>query len=97
MPSITPEPKVKPQKPKPVQSPPQTIDVTALPGVPPHLPDMHIDIHSMSQENPARSYVLINMERYHKNDRLNNGLVVIDIVKEGVVMEYQGEKFLLRL
>lgn len=96
-PPSKPKPQLKPQTVEPVQTPRQEIDVNTLSGVPPHLPDMHIDIHSINQENPAKSYALINMERYHINDRLNNGLVVIDIVKEGVVMEYQGEKFLLRL
>lgn len=68
--------------------------LSKLPG---NLPVMNIDIHSVSQESPAKSYVLINMKRYRVGDRTDEGAVVADIVADGAILEYQGSHFLLPL
>ena len=43
--------------------------------IPVELPMMNIDIHSLSQQEPAKSYVLINMQRYRNGDRTAEGLL----------------------
>lgn len=58
------------------------------------LPALHLDVHSYSQ-NPAERFVVINMQRYHKGDTLKEGPKVTAIVPDGVILEYQGQQFLL--
>lgn len=58
------------------------------------LPPLHLDVHSYSQ-NPAERFVIINMQRYQKGDVLKEGPKVVAIVPDGVILEYQGQQFLL--
>lgn len=58
------------------------------------LPPLHLDVHSYSQD-PADRFVIINMQRYQKGDNLKEGPTVIAIVADGVILEYQGQQFLL--
>lgn len=58
------------------------------------LPTLHLDVHSYSP-NPAQRFVLINMHRYQEGDTLEAGPRVLRITPEGVILEYQGRRFLL--
>ncbi|MGA9852519.1 MAG: general secretion pathway protein GspB [Gammaproteobacteria bacterium] len=58
------------------------------------LPSLHLDVHSYSQ-NPADRFVVINMQHYQKGDTLKEGPKVIQIVPDGVILEYNGQQFLL--
>jgi general secretion pathway protein B len=58
------------------------------------LPDMHLDIHVYSGQ-PADRFVFVNMSKYKESATLAEGPVVSEIVPEGVVLEYQGKRFLL--
>ena len=58
------------------------------------LPALNLDVHSYSA-NPAERFVVINMQRYQKGDTLKEGPKVIQIVPNGVVLEYHGQQFLL--
>lgn len=58
------------------------------------LPALNLDVHSYSA-NPAERFVVINMQRYQKGDTLKEGPKVIQIVPNGVVLEYHGQEFLL--
>ncbi|MGH8378382.1 MAG: general secretion pathway protein GspB [Gammaproteobacteria bacterium] len=58
------------------------------------LPPLHLDVHSYSA-NPAERFVVINMQRYQTGDTLKEGPKVIAIVPDGVVLEYNGQQFLL--
>lgn len=58
------------------------------------LPPLHLDVHGYAA-NPADRFVVINMQRYQKGDTLKEGPKVIAIVPQGVVLEYQGQEFLL--
>ena len=82
-----------------VQPVPQQQKITPdmLGDIPRSLPAMNIDIHSVSQTNPAKSYVMINMQRYRIGDRTHEGAVVADIVTDGAILEYQSRYFLLPL
>lgn len=58
------------------------------------LPPLHLDVHGYAA-NPADRFVVINMQRYRKGDTLKEGPKVLAIVPNGVVLEYQGQEFLL--
>lgn len=59
-----------------------------------NLPDLHLDIHVYS-ETPADRFVFVNMSKHRENSRLASGPVVERITPEGVVLDYQGTRFLL--
>jgi general secretion pathway protein B len=58
-----------------------------------NMPSINIDIHSYAKQ-PAKRYVLINMEKYHEGDYLAEGPRVVEILPQGVVMEHMGEHFI---
>jgi general secretion pathway protein B len=104
------EPPPEPVSRTEVVEPPQPLEVEVPPPPPPprpprplnempsgfvaHLPEMNIDIHSYDK-NPAKRYVLINMEKYHEGDYLAEGPRIIEILPDGAVMEHMGERFIL--
>ena len=59
-----------------------------------NLPEMHLDIHVYSGTADDR-FVFINMNKYRERDRTSEGPNVSEITPEGVVLDYQGRKFLL--
>ena len=58
------------------------------------LPDMHLDIHVYSGQ-PADRFVFINMSKYKERATLAEGPRVKEITPEGVILEYDGNEFLL--
>ncbi len=58
------------------------------------LPPLHLDVHSYAQK-PSDRFVIINMQRYQAGDTLKEGQKVIRIVPEGVILDYNGQRFLL--
>jgi general secretion pathway protein B len=58
------------------------------------MPELHLDIHVYS-EDPAERFVFINMVRHREKSRLAEGPVVLEITPEGVILDYQGTRFLL--
>lgn len=56
--------------------------------------ELHLDIHVYS-ENPAERFVFINMVRHREKSRLAEGPVVQEITPEGVILDYEGTRFLL--
>ena len=59
-----------------------------------NLPPLRIDIHVFS-EQAAERFVFVNMSKYREGERLSEGPVVSEIVHEGVVLQHQGQRFLL--
>lgn len=59
-----------------------------------NVPHMHIDIHVYSA-NPAERFVFINMRRYNEGQATQEGPRVERITRDGVVMDYQGQRFFL--
>jgi general secretion pathway protein B len=53
-----------------------------------------VDVHVYSEE-PQKRYILVNLEKYHEGERLASGLVLEEILPDGMVMSYQGERFLV--
>jgi general secretion pathway protein B len=59
-----------------------------------HMPALRVDLHVYAAK-PEERFVLINMHRLHEGDSLPEGVRVDSITPEGVVVSYQGAKFIL--
>jgi general secretion pathway protein B len=58
------------------------------------LPELHLDVHVYSTK-PADRFVYINMRKYHEGAALQEGPTVERIRRDGVVLNYQGLRFIL--
>jgi general secretion pathway protein B len=58
------------------------------------LPDLHLDVHVYATK-PAERFVYINMRKYHEGATLQEGPVLERIRRDGVVLNYQGLRFIL--
>ncbi|HXQ64412.1 MAG TPA: general secretion pathway protein GspB [Steroidobacteraceae bacterium] len=73
--------------------------VPTLDDLPPQLasglPRLNIDLHVYSPE-PAQSFVMLNGQRLHEGGQLREGPTLERITPDGVILNYQGARFLLR-
>jgi len=58
------------------------------------LPELHLDVHVYAT-SPADRFVYVNMRKYREGAQLQEGPVVERIRRDGVVLNYQGLRFLL--
>jgi general secretion pathway protein B len=58
------------------------------------LPELHLDVHVFATK-PADRFVYINMRKYHEGNTLQEGPVLERIRRDGVVLNYQGLRFLV--
>lgn len=58
------------------------------------LPELHLDVHVYAT-SPADRFVYINMRKYREGAGLGDGLTIERIRRDGVVMNFQGLRFLL--
>jgi general secretion pathway protein B len=58
------------------------------------LPDLHLDIHVYGEE-PKDRFVFINMAKSREGSQLAEGPTVREITPDGVLLEHQGQSFLL--
>ena len=58
------------------------------------LPDLHLDVHVYATQ-PAERFVYINNRKYHEGSKLQEGPTIERIRRDGVVLNYQGVRFLL--
>jgi general secretion pathway protein B len=58
------------------------------------LPELHLDVHVYAT-NPAERFVYINMRKYHEGAVLQDGPAIERIRRDGVVLSYQGLRFIL--
>jgi general secretion pathway protein B len=58
------------------------------------LPELHLDVHVYAT-NPADRFVFINMRKYKEGNTLQEGPVLERIRRDGVVLNYQGLRFIL--
>ena len=58
------------------------------------LPDLHLDVHVFATK-PAERFVYINMRKYHEGATLAEGPVLERIRRDGVVLNFQGVRFVL--
>jgi general secretion pathway protein B len=59
-------------------------------------PALKIEIH-VYEKSPQQRFVMVNGRRYREGERLGEGPVLVEIVPEGLVLEYRGEKVLYTL
>jgi len=53
-----------------------------------------LDLHAYSEE-PRNRFILVNLKKYREGDRLDSGLILQEILPDGMVMSYRGERFLV--
>jgi general secretion pathway protein B len=70
-----------------------TINETNLTGAQ-ALPELHLDVHVYATK-PADRFVYINMRKYKEGNTLQEGPVLEKIRRDGVVLNYQGLRFVL--
>jgi general secretion pathway protein B len=58
------------------------------------LPDLHLDVHVYATRSADR-FVYINMRKYRERAVLPEGITVERIRRDGVVLSYEGLRFLL--
>ncbi len=58
------------------------------------LPELHLDVHVYATR-AAERFVYVNMRKYHEGARLQEGPTVERIRRDGVVLNYQGLRFIL--
>lgn len=58
------------------------------------LPELHLDVHVYATKAADR-FVYINMRKYHEGSSLPEGAVVERIRRDGVVLNFQGLRFIL--
>jgi general secretion pathway protein B len=58
------------------------------------LPELHLDVHVYATK-PAERFVYINMRKYHEGATLEDGPLVERIRRDGVVLKFQGLRFIL--
>jgi general secretion pathway protein B len=58
------------------------------------MPDLHLDVHVYATR-PADRFVYINMRKYHEGSTLQEGPTLERIRRDGVVLNYQGLRFIL--
>jgi general secretion pathway protein B len=58
------------------------------------LPELHLDVHVFATRASDR-FVFINMRKYHEGATMQEGPTVERIRRDGVILDYQGLRFLL--
>jgi len=51
-----------------------------------------LDVHVYSEE-PQGRFIMVNLKKYREGETLPNGLMLEEILADGMVMSYQGERF----
>ncbi len=54
----------------------------------------HIDVHVYS-DDPARRFILVELQKYREGEALENGAVVEAINQDSIQLNYQGTRFLM--
>lgn len=58
------------------------------------LPELHLDIHVYS-DVPKDRFVFINMTKLREGSQLEEGPIIVEITRDGVILGHQGLSFLL--
>ena len=56
--------------------------------------NLRMDVHVYAAE-PDNRFILVNLAKYHEGEQMNEGPVVEEITLEGVILNFNGERFLL--
>jgi general secretion pathway protein B len=60
------------------------------------IPPLTIDVH-VASDIPDERFVVINMHRYHEGERMQEGPLLEAIVDDGLLLNYQGQRFRVML
>jgi len=75
-------------------STPRTGTVPSYAALSSTLPPLRLDLHVYGN-TPAERYAFINMHKVREGDVTPEGVRVVQITHEGVVLDYRGTEFLL--
>jgi len=53
-----------------------------------------LDLHVYSDE-PRDRFILVNLKKYREGERLESGLLLQEILPDGIILSYQGQHFLV--
>jgi general secretion pathway protein B len=53
-----------------------------------------LDLHAYSEE-PQKRFILVSLKKYREGEKLESGLMLEEILPDGMVMSYRGERFLV--
>ncbi|TVQ44303.1 MAG: hypothetical protein EA371_13710 [Gammaproteobacteria bacterium] len=59
-----------------------------------NLPGLHMDLHVYATD-PAQRFVFINGRRLRHGDELAGGVRIVEILADGVILQYDGRRFVL--
>jgi general secretion pathway protein B len=83
--------------------PPSTAPKTTVPALPvwPQIPShllqqlngsLRLDVHVYS-DRPQERFVLVNLQKYHEGEELQEGPLLDEITPEGVILSFRGQQF----
>lgn len=81
------------EAPQPIDEPPDEV-LPSISEINMAGPELHLDVHVFATQ-PAERFVYINMRKYREGQTLEEGPTVERIRRDGVVLSYQGIRFLL--
>ncbi|MEA2080737.1 MAG: general secretion pathway protein GspB, partial [Pseudomonadota bacterium] len=94
-----------PVRPQLVQPPRPAVEAASpalpvWPQIPSHLfqqlsASLRLDVHVFSDQ-PQKSFVLINMQKYRGGEKLQEGPQLDEITPEGVILSFRGQRFRLQ-
>ncbi|MES9881927.1 MAG: general secretion pathway protein GspB [Sedimenticola sp.] len=58
------------------------------------LVELKVDVHYY-HEVPDQRFVIISQHRYTEGEQFGDGVLLVEIIKEGVVLEYMNKRFIL--
>jgi general secretion pathway protein B len=58
------------------------------------LPALDLQVHFYAR-NPERRFVLVNGRRFRAGEDLMSGLLLVEIVRDGMVLQWRGQRFLM--
>lgn len=99
------EPVPPPAAPPSAETPPPAALTRAVPmrrfrELPPELraefPELTIDVH-VYERTPTQRFAIVNGRRYREGEMMVEGPQLMEIVRDGLVLEWRGERFLYTL
>jgi general secretion pathway protein B len=69
-------------------------DLPTIDDVATGLPEMHVDLHVYAA-NPQERFVFVNKRKYREGETLQEGPLVEEITRDGVVLSQHGRRFIL--
>lgn len=75
--------------------PPRIRPVRELSALDPNLPRYRLELLAYNGRDPAGGSAWINGQRYFVGERIANGPELVEVLPDGVILAYAGQRFLL--